>query len=78
MGEPGESVFHSDPDILGGTPVFRGTRVPVETLMEWLEGGCSLGDFLENFPTVSRDQAITFLQQTARAALRDPTTAKHR
>jgi uncharacterized protein (DUF433 family) len=59
----GEQVFHSDPEILGGTPVFRGTRVPVETLMEWLDDGCSLDEFLENFPTVTRDQAIAFVQQ---------------
>jgi uncharacterized protein (DUF433 family) len=65
----GGSIFHSDPEILGGTPVFRGTRVPVEVLMEWLEGGYSLEEFLDNFPTVSRDQAIAFLQQATRAAL---------
>jgi uncharacterized protein (DUF433 family) len=65
----GESVFHSDPEILGGTPVFRGTRVPVETLMEWLEGGSSLEEFLENFPTVARDQAIAFLQHATQVAL---------
>lgn len=65
----GSSIFHSDPEILGGTPVFRGTRVPVEVLMEWLEGGYSLEEFLDNFPTVSRDQAIAFLQQATRAAL---------
>jgi uncharacterized protein (DUF433 family) len=74
MRVPGESVFHSDPEILGGTPVFRGTRVPVETLMEWLEGWYSLDDFLENFTTVSRDQAVTFLQQTTPAALPCPAT----
>lgn len=62
-------VFHSDPEILGGTPVFRGTRVPVETLMEWLEGGSSLEDFLDNFPTVSKDQAVAFLQHATQAAL---------
>jgi uncharacterized protein (DUF433 family) len=64
-----KSVFHSDPDILGGTPVFQGTRVPVETLMEWLEDGSSLEEFLENFPTVTRDQAVAFLQQATQAAL---------
>lgn len=64
-----KSVFHSDPDILGGTPVFHGTRVPVEILMEWLEGGSSLEEFLENFPTVTRDQAVAFLQQATQAAL---------
>ena len=49
--------------------MFRGTRVPVETLMEWLEGGACLEEFLENFPTVTRDQAIAFLQQATQAAL---------
>ncbi|HEX8317720.1 DUF433 domain-containing protein [Longimicrobium sp.] len=65
----GERVFHSHPEILGGTPVFCGTRVPVEILMEWLEGGYSLDEFLENFPTVTRDQAVAFLQQATQAAL---------
>lgn len=64
-----ETVYHSDPEILGGTPVFVGTRVPVETLMEWLEGGYDLDEFLENFPTVSREQAVAFIQQATRAAL---------
>jgi uncharacterized protein (DUF433 family) len=63
------AVFHSDPDILGGTPVFLGTRVPVETLMEWLEGGYSLDEFLENFPTVEREQAVVFMQYAMQAVL---------
>ncbi|HUF08914.1 MAG TPA: DUF433 domain-containing protein [Rhodothermales bacterium] len=57
-----EDVYHSDPEILGGTPVFRGTRVPVQTLVEYLEGGHSLDDFLEGFPTISREQAVAFLE----------------
>ena len=60
MAEP--SVVHSDPDILGGTPVFIGTRVPVRTLLEYLEAGDSLGEFLEDFPTVTRQQAVTALE----------------
>lgn len=56
------SVVHSDPEILGGTPVFRGTRVPVRTLLDYLEAGDSLGDFLEDFPSVSRELAVTALQ----------------
>lgn len=63
------SVYHSDPEILGGTPVFVGTRVPVETLMEWLSGGYTLEEFLENFPTVAREQAVAFLDEATEAAL---------
>jgi len=50
------------PDILGGTPVFAGTRVPVQTLLDYLEAGESIDEFLVGFPTVSRDQVIAFLQ----------------
>jgi uncharacterized protein (DUF433 family) len=56
------SVVHSDPEILGGTPVFVGTRVPVRTLLEYLEAGDSLGEFLEDFPSVTRQQAVTALE----------------
>jgi uncharacterized protein (DUF433 family) len=62
-------VYHSDPEILGGTPVFVGTRVPVETLMEWLTGGYTLEEFLDNFPTVAREQAVAFLDEATEAAL---------
>lgn len=51
-------VIIKNPDILGGTPVFRGTRVPVQTLFDYLEGGETLEDFLEGFPTVSRESAV--------------------
>jgi uncharacterized protein (DUF433 family) len=54
-------VFHSDPEILGGTPVFTGTRVPVQNLVDYLLGGETIDDFLEGFPTVKRDQVIAFL-----------------
>lgn len=53
----------SAPDILGGTPVFAGTRVPVQTLIEYLEGGETIDDFLQGFPTVTRDQVIAFLEE---------------
>lgn len=56
------TVVHSDPDILGGTPVFVGTRVPVRTLIDYLEGGDSLNDFLTDFPSVTREQAIAALE----------------
>jgi len=55
-------VVHSDPDILGGTPVFMGTRVPMKTLLDYLEAGDSLDDFLDHFPSVSREQAIAVLE----------------
>lgn len=55
-------IIHSDPDILGGTPVFVGTRVPVQTLLDYLEAGESLETFLEHFPSVSRDHAIAALE----------------
>lgn len=51
-----------DPDVLSGTPVFTGTRVPVSALLENLEAGVSLDEFLDNFPTVTRDQAVGILK----------------
>jgi uncharacterized protein (DUF433 family) len=57
------SVVHSDPDILGGTPVFIGTRVPVQALIDYIEGGHSLKQFLDDFPTVTRELAIAALEQ---------------
>jgi uncharacterized protein (DUF433 family) len=50
-------------DILGGTPVFAGTRVPVQTFIEYIEGGQSMDDFLEGFPTVKREQIVDFLEE---------------
>ena len=61
-------VYHTDPNIMGGTPVFAGTRVPVQTLLDYLEGGETLDEFLGGFPGVSREQAVTFLE-LAKAAL---------
>ena len=58
------SVIHSDPDILGGTPVFVGTRVPVKTLLDYLEAGEALDVFLDHFPSVSREQAVAALALT--------------
>jgi uncharacterized protein (DUF433 family) len=55
-------VVHSDPDILGGTPVFIGTRVPIKTLLDYFEAGDSLDEFLDHFPSVSRAQAIAALE----------------
>lgn len=56
------SAINVDPEILGGTPVFRGTRVPIESLFDHLEGGVSLDEFLDDFPTVRREQAIEVLE----------------
>ena len=64
-------VYHSDPDILGGTPVFRGTRVPVQNLLDYLVAGRPLDYFLEGFPSVSREQAVAFLALAKDAVLAD-------
>ena len=56
------AVVHSDPEILGGTPVFRGTRVPFQALLDYLEGGQTLDEFLEDFPSVSRETAVHALE----------------
>jgi uncharacterized protein (DUF433 family) len=63
-------VLHSDPEILGGTPVFTGTRVPVQSLFDHLEGGQSIDDFLEGFPSVRREQVIALLQKSRQDLLR--------
>jgi uncharacterized protein (DUF433 family) len=52
------SVITRDPEILGGTPVFRGTRVPFQTLLDYIEGGQTLDEFLDDFPTVTREAAV--------------------
>jgi uncharacterized protein (DUF433 family) len=56
------AVVHSDPEILGGTPVFVGTRVPVKTFYDYLEAGDTLGEFLNDFPSVTREQAVAALE----------------
>jgi len=70
-----KDVIQSSPNILGGTPVFAGTRVPVQTLLDYLEGGERLDDFLEDFPTVRREQVIAFLELAKDAVLRDARSA---
>jgi uncharacterized protein (DUF433 family) len=62
-------IVHSDPEILGGVPVFVGTRVPVRILLDYLEGGDPLEEFLDNYPGVSRDQAVAFIEEAGKAAL---------
>ena len=64
-----ESVIHSDLEILGGTPVFVGTRVPVQSLFDHLEAGDSIGDFLEGFPSVRREQVIAVLEASCKELL---------
>ena len=63
MTVPHESVIVSYPEILGGTPCFRGTRVPVDSLIDYLEAGDSLDEFLDNFPSVTREAAIATLEE---------------
>jgi len=62
-------VVHSHPEIMSGTPVFVGTRVPFQTLIDYLEAGQPLAEFLEDFPTVSKEQAIAALEQAKEALL---------
>jgi uncharacterized protein (DUF433 family) len=64
-----KSIVLTDPEIMSGEPCFAGTRVPVRTLLDYIEGGDSLDEFLEDFPTVARRQAIGFLEQSANAML---------
>ena len=63
MASARESVIVQDPEILSGEPVFRGTRVPFQTLLDYLEGGETLDDFLKQFPGVPRESAIAALQE---------------
>ncbi len=58
-----KSVISCSPEVMGGTPVFSGTRVPVQTLLDYLESGESIDDFLAGFPSVNREQVIEFLEQ---------------
>lgn len=64
-----ETVVHSDPEVMSGTPVFVGTRVPFQTLIDYIEAGEPLSEFLEDFPTVSKEQAIAALEQAKEALL---------
>ena len=64
-----KSVVKIDPEIMGGTPCFDGTRVPARTLIDYIEGGDTLDEFLEQFPTVSREQAIAFLEEASERML---------
>jgi uncharacterized protein (DUF433 family) len=70
------AVISRDPEIMGGTPVFSGTRVPVQTLLDYLEAGESSDEFLAGFPTVTRAQVIEFLE-AAKDELAEPRVAEH-
>lgn len=72
---PPIGVVHSDPDILGGTPVFVGTRVPAKSLFDYLEGGDTLDDFLKQFPSVRREQAVAALELARDTVLARASTA---
>ncbi len=69
------SVVQSDPNILGGTPVFVGTRVPMQALIDYIEGGHSLNEFLDDFPSVTREIAIAALEQAKAHLIADATAA---
>jgi uncharacterized protein (DUF433 family) len=62
-------IVHSDPEIVSGTPVFVGTRVPAQALLDYLGGGETIEEFLDDFPSVSREQAIAFLEEAGRSLL---------
>jgi len=67
----GQVIVTSSPDVLSGTPVFAGTRVPIQTLIDYLEGGETIDDFLVGFPTVKREQVVAFLEEaTARMVVK--------
>ena len=65
--EHDKPVVHSDPEIVSGTPVFVGTRVPFQTLLDYIESGQPLSEFLQDFPTVSKDLAVAALEQAKEA-----------
>jgi uncharacterized protein (DUF433 family) len=64
-----QSVVKIDPEIMSGAPCFVGTRVPIQNLIDYLEGGDSIDEFLEDFPTVSRQQVISFLEEAKESVL---------
>jgi uncharacterized protein (DUF433 family) len=64
-----QSVVKIDPEIMSGAPCFSGTRVPIQNLMDYIEGGDSIDEFLEDFPSVSREQVISFLEEAKESVL---------
>jgi uncharacterized protein (DUF433 family) len=69
IGAMAQPVIVSDPDVMNGTPCFRGTRVPFKNLIDYLEGGHSLGEFLRQFPTVTREMAVQALEEAKESLL---------
>lgn len=68
-------VIHCDPEIMSGTPVFIGTRVPAQSLFDYLEGGETLDEFLHQFPSVRRDQAVAAIEQARDSVLASARTS---
>jgi uncharacterized protein (DUF433 family) len=73
-----EELIERDPEKMSGTPVFTGTRVPITHLFDYLEGGESLEEFLDQFPTVSREQAVAVLSASKQSLLNTPTNTQDR
>jgi uncharacterized protein (DUF433 family) len=73
-----EELIERDPEKMSGTPVFPGTRVPVKHLFDYLEGGESLEEFLDQFPSVSREQAVAVLSASRESLLNSPTNTEAR
>ena len=71
-----QGITHRDPEIMSGEPVFVGTRVPVRSLFDYLEGGESLPEFLHQFPSVMREQAIAVLESACETVIADATSAR--
>ena len=69
------AVVHCDPDILGGTPVFVGTRVPLKALIDYLAGGHPLAEFLDDFPSITREQAVAALRLATHSLVFDASAA---
>ena len=70
-----KSVINIDPEIMGGTPVFRGTRVPIQNLFDALEGDETIEDFLEGFPSVKKEQVIQLLEELKSKVIHPPKAA---
>jgi uncharacterized protein (DUF433 family) len=71
-----QHVYHADPEILGGVPVFRGTRVPVQSLFDHLKAGDSIAVFLDGFPSVRREQVVAVLEEKEKQIAGEPKTTQ--
>jgi uncharacterized protein (DUF433 family) len=70
-----KSVISVDPEIMGGTPVFKGTRVPIQNLFDYIEGDETIEEFLDDFPSVTKDQVIQFLEEVKAKVIKPPKAA---